>query len=233
MPTGILLPKNKEISIKKSQKPKEYTQKKPKGQKAEQDPKSRGVFDKISPEKYASNTRDKLKKDLERKDARYGEKTQKEGEGEAHKDIIKETEKQQELLDDVLKKSKKILLHAKSEFPFDFFPDEITIDPTKVIIVHKEFFGSGTMDTVYIKDIADVIVEAGPYLATINIVDVSYGASKHYIKKLKKKNAFKAREIIEGLVTALKAGIDIMKLPGNELLPSISSLSGMQKIGIP
>lgn len=70
-------------------------------------------------------------------------------------------------------------------------------------------------------------------MATINIVDVSYGVSKHYIKKLKKKDALKAREVIDGLVTALKTGIDIMKLPANELLLSISSLSGMQKIGTP
>lgn len=189
-----------------------------------------GVFDKIDPKDYA----EKNKQQIENKsESKYDQKTQKEGRGEAHKDIVKEEEKQQKLLEDVLEKSKKVLFHTKSVFPIDLFPDELTIDPTKVMIVHKEFFGSGDMDTVYIKDIAEVIVETGPYLATLNIVDVSYGASKHIIKKIKKDDALKGREIIEGLVTALKTGIDIMKLPADKILPSISELSGMQKIENP
>ncbi len=217
---SIVLPKNKEVRISE----KEKGENKPN--------KDEGIFNDIEPKDYSKKV--KNKKDFAKEEtSEFGKKAQKEGKEEAHKEIVKETEKQQEILEDVIQKSKKVLFKSKSVFPFDWFPDELIIDPTKVIIVHKEFLSSGTMDTVYIKDIADVVIETGPYLATVNIVDISYGASKHYIKKLKKADALRAREIIEGLVTALKAGIDILKLPGENILSSISQLSGMQKIANP
>lgn len=219
---SIVLPKNKEVMLSAKKDEKNDGEEK----------ETHGIFDSIEPKDYAKKIKNKRNPNKQEK-AEFGKETQKEGEKEAHKEIVKETEKQQEILEDVIEKSKKVLLKSKSVFPFDWFPDELIIDPTKVIIVHREFLSSGAMDTVYIKDIADVIVETGPYLATLNIIDVSYGANKHYISKLKKADALRAREIIEGLVTALKAGIDILKLPGENILSSISQLSGMQKIASP
>jgi hypothetical protein len=163
----------------------------------------------------------------------YGKKVQSEGEHDAYKDIVKEETKQHEMVENIINKSNHVLLHIKAVFPFDLFPNELIIDLTKVTFIMKEFFGSGTMEAVYIKDIADVIVETGPAFSTLRIVDISFGANKHIIHYLKRSEAFKAREIIEGLITANKEGVDLTKLEGEDVINAITKLSGMQKIPPP
>jgi hypothetical protein len=204
-PQSVLLPKNQEIKL-----------------------------DKLKPrEKKEEKKNKKLTVEKNSGEAEYGKKVQKEGEHDAYKDIVKEQTKQHEMVEDIINKSNRVLLHVKAVFPFDLFPNELIIDLAKVTFVMKEFFGSGTMEAVYVKDIADVIVETGPVFSTLRIVDISFGANKHFIHYLKKKDAFRARELIEGLITASKEGLDLTKLEAGDVISAITKLSGMQKVTPP
>jgi hypothetical protein len=154
-------------------------------------------------------------------------------ENEVQKDLAKEEAKQKEMFINAVDDSSMPLLRIKSVFPFDFFPNELIVDMVKVTMVKKDFFFSGSSEAVYIKDIANVIVETGPFLSTLKIIDISYNTEKHNIQYLKRKDAFRARILIEGLVTAAKRGIDLCKLNRKEVVPYINQLSGISKIAAP
>lgn len=155
---------------------------------------------------------------------------QNEGEKVAYEEAVKEHEKQEEMLADMLSHSNQVLFHAKAVFPFDFFPNELIVDLSKATFVEREFFGTGSTNSVYIKDIANVGIETGPFLSTFRIVDVSYNTDKHVIHFLRKKDAQKAQEIVQGLVTASKENFDLTKLKPEEVVPFICKISGMQRI---
>lgn len=206
-PQSIVLSKNHEVNLDKA------------------NPKKEKKEEKISNKTSSSQSSSE--------DTEYGKKVQDEGEHDAYKDIVKEQTRQHEMVEDIINKSNKVLLHVKAVFPFDLFPNELIIDLSKVTFIMKEFFGSGAMEAVYVKDIADVIVETGPVFSTLRIVDISFGANKHIIHYLKRKDAFRAREIIEGLITANKEGLDLTKLEGGDVMGAVTKLSGMQKMTPP
>lgn len=121
----------------------------------------------------------------------------------------------------VLGGSKRVLLKTSSIFPFDLFPDEITIDETKVSIVYHEFFFSDEVHSITIDMIKDIDVETGPLFATLKIVPDGYPGRPMELRFLKKKDAIKARQIIQGLIIARKHGIDPTKIQSEDFLEKI------------
>ena len=112
----------------------------------------------------------------------------------------------------LLERSTKILLKTSSVFPFDFFPDEITIDEFKVNIIFHEFWLSGDIHSIQIDMIKDIEVESEPIFAELKIVPDGYPGHPLAVRFLKKKDAMKARRIIQGLMVARKQGIDPSQL---------------------
>lgn len=120
--------------------------------------------------------------------------------------------------------SNKALLKMRSVFPFDLFPDEITVDPMKVNIVSREFFFSATTHTIHVKNILDVSVDCSPFFATLKIMYQGFGPNTVDVKYLKKREAQKARRIIQGLALAAREGVDFSKLDTEELINKVESL---------
>lgn len=207
--TGTELPRNKEIELDK------------KGEKA-------NVDNSHGDRSVDNGLMQRVKKKLS-----TTEKEQKKGEDEAKKEAAKEHLKQEQLMEDMLSHSSRLLFRAKAIFPFDFFPNELIIDLSKVTFIERAFFGTNNTNSVYIKDIANVGVETGPFLATFRVVDVSYNTEKHVIHYLKRKDAITAQEIVQGLVTASKEELDLTKVTPSDVIPFIRRLSGMQKIADP
>ena len=109
-------------------------------------------------------------------------------------------------------------------FPFDFFPDEITIDEYKVNVVSHEFFFSEDIHSITIEMIKDIEVAAGPFFATLKIVPDGYPGNPLVIRFLKKGEAIRAQRIIQGLMVARKQGIDPAKLDNPDFIESIEAL---------
>jgi hypothetical protein len=117
------------------------------------------------------------------------------------KDDPDEITPQQEL-QKLANRSDKTLFEAKALFPFDIFPDTITIDANKVDIIIKTFIATETATSVMLKEIMDVRVESTLFVSKL-IID--YGPhplkiSTVYVENLRKKDALKAKEIIEGIL---------------------------------
>ena len=124
----------------------------------------------------------------------------------------------------VLNASEKILFKTSSVFPFDLFPDEITIDECKINIVFHEFFLSEDIHSITIDMIKDVKVEHGPFFASLKIVPDGYPGQPLEVRYLKRGDAVKARRIVQGLIVAKKQGLDLTKLDVYDFINKIESL---------
>lgn len=149
---------------------------------------------------------------------------------EAEKTLIKDRLKNDELLNELVDRAHTVLFKTKSIFPFDFFPDEVSISLTKVTMVNRQFFSSGTTQSVYIRDIMDVIVDSGPFFATLKVIDVSFAENKLVVEYLSKSDAMKARRLIEGLTVASKMNIDLTKVNKKHLVNHIQELGTIREI---
>jgi hypothetical protein len=122
-----------------------------------------------------------------------------------------------EKMDDLVDLSRRVLFKTTSVFPFEFFPDEIVIDPYKVNIVSREFFASERIHSIAIKEISDVLIDTGPFFAALKIIDKNFIENTIVVRYLKKQEALKARRIIQGIMIANKEELDIAKLEVDEL----------------
>lgn len=105
-----------------------------------------------------------------------------------------------------------VLMRMKTIFPFDLFPNTITIDPVKVTIEAKYFFLSSSIQTILIKDIIDTTVGVGPLTSILKIITNDNREQPVRITPLKKYDAEKAMKIIQGLVIARSESPDISKV---------------------
>lgn len=129
-----------------------------------------------------------------------------------------------EKLDTLVKKSDQQLISVQTVFPFDFFPDSITVDENKIDIVHGIFFFSSSISSILIKDIKYAHVSYNPFFATLNIEVAGFEQNPEKIPYLKKRDADKLLRIIIGLVTLSKEKIDVTKLNNEELLQKVEKI---------
>src|SRR5581483_1324038 len=72
-------------------------------------------------------------------------------------------------INEIIEKTHKPLFKLSAFFPFDLWPDSISIDIEKVSIVIRVFFRSDFIHTIPIKDIKDVTVETNIFFGTLKI----------------------------------------------------------------
>jgi len=94
---------------------------------------------------------------------------------------------------------------------------------------------SGQTQSIHISDVMDVVVETGPFFSSIVILDMMGYQQKNklHVKYLKKSDAALARQIIEGLSAATKAGVDLTKIPRRELVERLPELARSQRTPSP
>ena len=103
------------------------------------------------------------------------------------------------------------LLKVTTVFPFTLFPDTVIISKEKVTIKHKLFFFSETIRSVLIKDIVNVETQTDIFFGKLEIIDKYFAKVPLTVSFLWKKDATKAREMIQGLITSDRNNIDILK----------------------
>lgn len=127
-------------------------------------------------------------------------------------------------LDNIAKRSERLLLHVKTVFPFKFFSDEIVIDDTKVSVVANTFFFSSQVRSVMYEDISSVTVEHNLIFATVHITDRNFRDEPLRIPYLFKPDAIHARRVIQGLIIAKREKIDLHKIPAANLVEDVIKL---------
>lgn len=118
------------------------------------------------------------------------------------------SEKQQ--LDHVKDKCECVLFKTRTVFPFDFFPDDLIVDSTKVNIIIRSFFAAEEIHSILIKNITHLSLEHSAFFATLHILPGRIFQNQVLsIKHLKKEEALKARNIIQGLVVVDRENVTI------------------------
>lgn len=130
------------------------------------------------------------------------------GHTEAIKEDVKKTDESKIKLEKLLKGSGEILIQLKSLFPFDLFPDEISVSLNKVDITIRQFFSFNNYYYSFpIEDINQIFVSSSIFFAALEIVHKE-GTAPVKIKFLEKDKALKTARLIRGLMTAKKQGVD-------------------------
>lgn len=120
-------------------------------------------------------------------------------------------------LDNLGRDSSRVILDIKAIFPFNFFPDEIIVDETKVSIYKRFFLYSKEIRSLEYSDVFSVVVQHGPLFAHIVINDRYFAQDPIVVEFLRKKDAILLRRIILGLMIAKKEKILMHTMPIHEL----------------
>lgn len=129
-----------------------------------------------------------------------------------------------EKLTDLAKMSNDVLFQCKTVFPFDFFPDTLVIDKTKVNIVYRMFFWSETVHSIMLKNIKDIQVDSNVFFAKMTIIPDVYMGQATSISYLHKSCAFEARRLIQGLMLCYREGLDISDLDARDIKNKIETV---------
>jgi hypothetical protein len=138
--------------------------------------------------------------------------------------------KEEKKLDQIVDSSRAILFSCRTVFPFDLFPDEFSIEPAQVNLKRKIFFATHEISSIPIQNISDVIVHDTIIFAGLTVIDQFFHQNSLSISFLKKDEALKAREILQGLIVATKQEVDTGKIHPKKLKKRAEQLGQMQAI---
>lgn len=125
---------------------------------------------------------------------------------------------------DLVKKSNRIIISISSKiFPWDFFPNTIIVEESKVIFIFRQLFSSQS-HAVDIKDISNVFIESSLFSSRLQIVSRTYIQNDITIGNLNRKKANQVRRIIEGLRTFAEHNIDTSNYEIKELVDKLEEL---------
>jgi hypothetical protein len=132
-------------------------------------------------------------------------------------------------LDNLASSMQKPLMAITSVFPFSFFPDSIVVDKKKVDVIHRSFFATKRVFTIFIDDIRTVRVSNGLFFATIRFEVKGFEQNPQPVKYLRKHEAKKIRDLIIGLVTTDMEDIDISKIPEKQAKKKLTKIGRVLK----
>jgi len=129
----------------------------------------------------------------------------------------------------LVRKSNRILASISThKFPFDFFPDTITIEEGRVNVIIRNFFFSSQVYSVDLKNIANVIINTAPFFAQIVIVSKTFTENEIRINNLWINQAVYVRRLIEGLRILDSKQIDTSVYSKRDLIHNLEELSSTE-----
>lgn len=125
----------------------------------------------------------------------------------------------------IVERSNEVLATATAVFPFDFFPDSVTLDRTKVTITKRSFFWSAEVISIRIEDILNISSGVGPFFGSITIASRVMSSEDHFtIDYFWRKDAIRLKHIIQGYVIAHHNNIKVSHLSKKEMIATLSEL---------
>lgn len=111
------------------------------------------------------------------------------------------------------KDTNKTVARASAVFPLQLFPDTITVDQNKIDIVHRQFFWSKQLFTIFLEDLTNVTISVGPFFATMKFEVRGFEENPAPVTFLWKGDAINLHRNIVGLAAAKRKEIDIGSVP--------------------
>ena len=102
----------------------------------------------------------------------------------------------------------RLLARFRQIFPFTVFPDEIIIEELRVVWVRKKGPWMSEIISIMATDIACVNASKGLITGEVHIQSVT-GGPQIYVDKLHSQNAYKIRDLIEGIALASREGLKL------------------------
>jgi len=133
------------------------------------------------------------------------------------KTLVKKLDEGAEKLIGLTLKSHDILFKAKTVFPFNLFPDTVTVDREKITIANRFFFGVAKITSAPIRDILSVEADVGPFFGSVYITSRYFYTNPHSINFLKRKDALNLQRLLQGYIIVHEQDIDCAKLGTEQL----------------
>lgn len=111
--------------------------------------------------------------------------------------------------------SNEILCHVTSAFPFQLFPDSITVDQNKIDIVYKNFFWNKYLFTILHEDLTTIKIHTGILFASAHFEVRGYETNPDPVTNLYIKDAIRLHHVIIGVNKLIKQTND-SKLHGRK-----------------
>jgi hypothetical protein len=140
------------------------------------------------------------------------------------KDMTLKNESDKNKLNELIRKSNRSIIRISSVFPWDFFPNTIDVEESRVTFMFRQLFSSQS-HSVDIKDISNVFIESGFFFATLQVVSRTYVQNDIKIEYLKKKDASRTKDIIEGLRTFVHNDINTSNYEIGDLVKKLNELN--------
>jgi len=140
------------------------------------------------------------------------------------KEVTIKIESDKSKLDELVRKSNRCIISISSVFPWNIFPNTIDVEESRVTFIFRQLFTSQS-HSVDIKDISNIFIESGFFFATMQIVSRTYIQNDIKIEYLKKTDAYRAKDIIEGLRTFVQNDINTSNYEINELVGKLKELN--------
>jgi hypothetical protein len=130
----------------------------------------------------------------------------------------------EEILLSLAGSSHEVLLKARTVFPFDFFPDTITLDREKLSIINRFFFWTARITSVPVRDILSVEADVGPFFGSIRITSRYDPVKSLSINFLWRKDALLLRKLLQGYIIAHERNLECSKIKKPELVYLLNEL---------
>lgn len=141
-----------------------------------------------------------------------------------HKSKGNDPVKDLERLKDAVTTSLPTIIKAKAVFPFDLFPDTISIDRKKVTVVHRTFFFMQQTISVQLQDIKNVEANLGPFFGSLIMTSQHFKNNVQHINFLKRSEVVEVQHILQGIIAAVNEKIDIASIDISKLRTMLKEL---------
>lgn len=95
-----------------------------------------------------------------------------------------------------------VLCHVKSIFPFQLFPDELTVRAETITLISRLGPGMQQSRTIHFDDVAQVEADCGPFFGHIHIYPKLRTETPLLIERLSRKDTLETEKLIEELIEA-------------------------------
>lgn len=121
-------------------------------------------------------------------------------------------------LEEAAKQSQHILIQADAIFPFDLFPDTITVDRQKLTIVRRELWKTKQTVSVAHNGITNIQADMGPLFGSLTVTSGDFMNGTQTIRYLRKRDVLAVQQLVQGLILAQKEGIDTNAIEDDQTL---------------
>ncbi len=111
-----------------------------------------------------------------------------------------------------------VLYTSKTVFPFDLFPDVVTIERKAVNFVQKHFFLTKRVVSVPYTEVHAVEADTSIFFGQLRVIDIRYNQEPIVVDRLWREDALKLRRIINGLMIIDQQKLDTKGMSDQDLV---------------